>query len=302
MKYELNPPHGSARYLEALNRCFGGWGGQQEFDWYFNRSVAGRIADRFIIIDDGDEWIAGSGLSWRKLIDGSGRERLVGIMTGSWTLPSARGRGCFKTMIEASRARCTEIGAAWLLAFVTSENASRRSLEAAGALMIPTSYLWSLEGTLPNRSGALQLADRPSGGLEDWWRDHDALRGERAGFFYNDAAEWKSQFVDRPLGTELLEMPGVGRLIVEHHSVFDRVITVIANGEPQRLELEQAAYKRALLSGRRFFTFTSLIEYGAELREKCGLGGIDGYMVLLPAAEAKPEATGFWFVESGDRV
>ena len=103
MKIEAAPPSEDKRYLEALQSCFGGWGGETEFDWYFRRPFAGAVADRFVIADEG-EWIAGSAVSWRRLAEPDGTGRKVGIMTGSWTLPAARGRGCFAAIIEHSRA------------------------------------------------------------------------------------------------------------------------------------------------------------------------------------------------------
>jgi hypothetical protein len=121
-------------------------------------------------------------------------------------------------------------------------------------------------------------------------------------FSYPEQGEWADQFVHRPLGTELLEMPGVGRIILEKHPVFDRVMAAIPYREKGRLMLEQAACRRALARGRRFFTFSTVADHAAALRASCGLGGTPGFITLIPAAEEMPRNNEQWRVESGDRM
>ncbi|HYG46365.1 MAG TPA: hypothetical protein VD846_00345 [Allosphingosinicella sp.] len=302
MKIEPAPPDGDRRYLDALQSCFGGWGGETEFDWYFRRPFAGAVADRFVISDEG-EWIAGSAVTWRKLADAQGGERRVGIMTGSWTLPPARGRGCFGTIIEHSRQLCVERGADWLLAFVTRDNPSRRQLERAGSLMIPTDYLWSEEGAEAPESAADPLPLEPGPGLvEALWRRHSALGEGRMRFLYEDPATWAGQLLDRPLPTDLLRVEGAGEILVERHPVFDRILATVPLAAGDGIELARAVWGRALREGRRFFAFTSRPGEAAALRESFGLGGTAGFITLLPAASPMPEAGLPWSVESGDRV
>ena len=304
MRLDLNPEGADEHYLEALNSCFGGWGGQREFDWYFRRPFGGRVADRFVI-SEGGEWLAGSAVSWRRLMGADGVQRLVGIMTGSWTLPAARGRGCFRAMIDASRQRCVEEGAAWLLAFVTKDNGSRRLLQAAGSLMIPTHYLWSEEGAATFEMQAAlscRQVDPEPDRLESWWRQSAQLRGRHTHLFYEDAAAWTDQFIDRPLPTDLLEVERLGSVAIERHPVFDRVLASVPGRPELRLQLERAVHARALHNGRRFFTFTTSREHAAMLRETLDLGGLDGFITLLGAAEEAPNDQGIWAVESGDRV
>ena len=302
MKIEPAPPNEDRRYLAALQSCFGGWGGETEFDWYFRRPFAGAVADRFVIADEG-EWIAGSAVSWRRLAGPDGAERRVGIMTGSWTLPAARGRGCFAAIIEHSRQLCVERGADWMLAFVTRDNPSRRQLERAGSLMIPTDYLWSEEGSqAPAPAPEPRLLEPEPALLEALWRRHAELGQGRIRFLYEDRAAWAGQLVDRPLPTDLLRVEGLGEVLVERHTVFDRVLASVPLAPDQRLELARAVWARALRGGRRFFAFTSRPEEAAALREACGLGGIPGFITLLPVAAAAPDAGADWSVESGDRV
>jgi GNAT superfamily N-acetyltransferase len=302
LRIEPAPAGEDRRYLEALQSCFGGWGGETEFDWYFRRPFGGAVADRFVISDDG-EWIAGSAVSWRKLADAHGAERRVGIMTGSWTLPPARGRGCFSAIIEHSRALCVERGADWLLAFVTQDNPSRRQLERAGSLMIPTDYLWSEEGAEAPSSPASPATLRPEPALvEALWRRHAGLGQGRIRFLYENAEAWAGQLVDRPLPTDLLRVEGLGEVLVERHAVFDRILASVPLSPESRPELARAVWARALRSGRRFFAFTSRSEEAAALREALGLGGVPGFITVLPAAAPMPASGLPWSVESGDRV
>ena len=296
-------PEEDGRYLDALASCFGGWGGEREFDFYFRRPFDGAVADRFVISDEG-EWIAGSAVSWRSLADGEERPRRIGIMTGSWTLPPARGRGCFQTIIEHSRRLCVARGADWLLAFVTQDNASRRRLEAAGSLMIPSLYLWSPEGAAAPAEPGPELVEveADAGVAEDLWRRHAALGAGASRFRYRSAQIWADQFLRRPLPTVLLEAEGLGTLVIERHPVFDRLLSAIPRAPGHRIALERAAWSRALRSGRRFFAFTGDPAHAAALREACALDGNDGFITLLPAASAAPTEAGAWRVESGDRV
>ncbi|HEX6375645.1 MAG TPA: hypothetical protein VFZ91_07980 [Allosphingosinicella sp.] len=302
MRIEPARPDEDARYLAALTSCFDGWGGETEFDWYFRRPFAGRTADRFVVIDEG-EWIAGSAVSWRRLADSDGKERRVGIMTGSWTLPAARGRGCFKAIIDHSRQLCVERGADWLLAFVTRDNPSRRQLERAGSLMIPTDYLWSEEGAEAPEAGPEPRRIEPEPALlQTLWRRHAAQGGGTVRFLYEDPAAWAGQLVERPLPTDLLGVEGLGEVLVERHPVFDRILATVPLSPDRRLELARSTWARALRGGRRFFAFTSRPDEAEALRETCGLGGIPGFITLLPAAAPVPEADLPWSVESGDRV
>ena len=68
--------------------------------------------------------VAGSAVSYRRIRHG-GRELLAGIMTGSWTLPEARGRGAFGQAIEESRRLVASHGGEALLAFVEPDSRGR---------------------------------------------------------------------------------------------------------------------------------------------------------------------------------
>ena len=302
MKIESAAPQDDPHYLAALQSCFGGWGGEREFAWYFRRPFDGRVADRFVISEDG-EWIAGSAVTWRRLTDGGGTVRPVGVMTGSWTLPAARGRGCFKAIIDRSRQLAVQRGADWLLAFVTEDNASRRLLERAGSLMIPAYYLWSEEGTASTGVGAAaELVEPSAENVDRLWRLYAQQTAGTLRFSYPDADAWADQFVKRPLPVEILHFEKAGTAIVERHPIFDRILATVPLSADRNLDLAGAVHARALQAGRRFFAFTTCRAEAEALKTEYALGGTPGFITLLPAASEPPAAGLVWAVESGDRV
>ncbi|MFL6846179.1 MAG: hypothetical protein ACJ8ER_15020 [Allosphingosinicella sp.] len=298
MRVEHSPGDDN-RYLAALNQCFNGWGGEAEFGWYFGRPFEGRIADRFVLADE-EEWIAGSAVTWRRV---KGREgsHPVGIMTGSWTLPAARGKGCFARIIELSLERCRERGAAWLLAFVTEENKSRSVLEKAGSTMVPTAYIWSEEGASVEGAETLREDAADAALVVELWRGHEALRGSALHFAYDSAEAWRAQFIDRTNPTSILTDDRLGWVVIERAGMFDRVIASLPNAGADRLALERAVIARTIAAGRRFFTFTSDPDHKAALRALPGIGGVGGFLTILPVGEPVPAGRG-WLIESGDRV
>ena len=163
-------------YLAALNECFPGWGDEAMFSWCFERIMAGHSADLLEVRDDG-QLIAGSAISYRNVLLPGGEIVKAGIMTGSFTVPAARGRGLFSRMIDDSLAAIRRRESAMLLAFVTSTNGSCRRLAAAGATMVPSFYCRRAHGRVTPPV---------------WTNAEDAAR-----FVYTDD-EWSSQFVDRP--------------------------------------------------------------------------------------------------------
>lgn len=294
----------AARYLAGLNACFAGWGGEREYDLIFGRPFEGHLPERFVLTE-AEEWLAGSAVSWRSLARPDGGSAPVGIMTGSWTLPAARGRGCFARVIQLSREACVRRGAALLLAFVTETNASRRQLERAGSLMIPARYMWSPEGATLNEAGGDELQPiQPSEEVVAACHARQAeQRTEQIRFHYPSPDLWRLQFIDRVLPTELLSHPELGVVVVERHPEFDRLLTAIPHRADQWIDLAAATWRRALRAGRRFFAYSTDQDRWQALTERCALGGVDGFVTVLPGGEEVGEvAAARWTIESGDRL
>lgn len=141
---KINPEAYKEEYIKNLNACFNGWGGAKEYEWGFNRKVGEQTSDIMLIENDEDGVIAGSAVSYRRLSEKTASFD-IGIMTGSWTLPAARKKGCFTKMIHSSKDLCKDKNVPFLTAFVTAVNPSSRRLETEGSYMLPTWHLFSPE-------------------------------------------------------------------------------------------------------------------------------------------------------------
>ena len=297
-------------YLDGLNACFGGWGDRDQFAWVFERSSGSHPPDRMAIIDDG-EFLAGSGISYRLVGLPNGASMPVGIMTGSWTLPSARGRGIFTTIIEESRQRSEELGCGLLLAFVTHDNPSRRALERAGSALIPTWYVFGApEGMAP---AAATSEEAPPG--DEYGVAREAALSRFVRFHYPTPEAFGGQFLQRPTPVEVRRYPS-GIAIVERAADTDRVLS--HRSEVSRAALLEEIAADAAGHGRRLFQLTTCEGVPRYLEGK------PGFLTALVASEPdlraaldidspvpssaaladplRPHYLGPWFIEAGDRM
>ena len=279
------------RYLAALNTCFGGWGDRRRFDWCFTRDGARRRPD-ILQLESPRGPIAGSAVTYRTVRVECGVEVVAGIMTGSWTLPDARGAGAFTRLIAASREAVAAAGGTLLLAFVTAANPSRRRLDAAGAGMVPTWYCRSA-GTAGQRDDGLRavaaagIAQRPI-----------APTAVGACFCYT-GDDWQGQFVGRPDDVRLVQRPGRWTALVELAPGFARLLTLDAAPGDRPAAID-ALTAHARHEGRELFAFTMHADECALLRERGFVVG-DGFL----AVDVIGQAVGVprhWHVEHGDRM
>ncbi len=197
----LNPPGVERAYLEALQRHFAGWGGHAEFVWWFRRPVGAPAADLLVLTTGGDTLVAGAAVTYRRLGVGSERQELAGIVTGAWTAPQYRRRGCFSELIERARRVAGGRGATLLLAFCSAEQPARAPLAKAS---FAEAEGWHIPGgggeTPPDRR-----ARRPSNAdLHRWF--HENRVG--AGVDYPTVEIFAEQaLLNHPL-TRVAEAPG----------------------------------------------------------------------------------------------
>jgi hypothetical protein len=298
---EVNPPNMEAAYLSGLNRCFADWGGGREYRWEFAREVGAPPADLLVLRDAG-ALAAGSAVVYRTVRTGQG-DCIVGVMSGSWTLPEARGRGAFSRVIVESRRLVAEHGGAALIAFVTHDNASRRRLVAAGCREVPTHYLFSTPDT-PQPAGSPEV--RPGQlDLESLYRAHlqwvDGVAG--AHLVYPSAAVWAGQFLERPLPVERVSVSGC-QALVERSRTADRVLWLVGSEPGPALA---GLLGRALGAGRQLFLF-SVEARVAEAATGLGMEMKPGSITVLPASgdPAAPIVPGElaqqWRIQGGDRA
>jgi hypothetical protein len=303
----LRDPEDADRYLSGLRDCFSEWGGKAEWRWVFDRDAGGGPGTRLVVADESGGWIAGSGISWR-MVAGLG---FVGIMTGSWTRPEARGRGCFTTLVRESSAVVAERGGLALLSFVTESNASRRRLEASGALMIPTTYGRSSAPFLGPSASLVEENPTPSV-QEELVSLQARCAVDGRTFQYPAPSQILDQYLHRPTPVTVYHHLTTGGLVLlERRRDTDHLIFAAARGEDP-LKLSSfwsglAAWSGA--QGRKFFGFASDPAQRQAIAQS-GLDEVVGFLAVnAPSANRTMDpgplrnpASPVWALQSGDRM
>ncbi|HJL16247.1 MAG TPA: hypothetical protein RMH99_11360 [Sandaracinaceae bacterium LLY-WYZ-13_1] len=264
--------------------------------------MGGPKADQ-LVLWEGDTLLAGSGVSYRTVRRTDGATTRVGIMTGSWTLPAARRRGCFSRIIDESCRLVRQRDGELLTAFVTADNASRRRLEQAGSAMMPTSYC------------VLQAPDAPTGGpfeAEEMDPGHASglvracLEAESSGwahFAFETPAQWEGQILARPRRTTVLRLGDGGFAVLEERPTADSVLVLTGRTkhDVERALAELRARSASL--GRALVYFTSRDDR-ATAAEDLGFERRPGFFTLLDAdTRGRPEPLDErWSIQSGDRM
>jgi GNAT superfamily N-acetyltransferase len=260
---ELDP----SEYLDGANAAFGtlggaafgSWGDPALFAWAFRDDA------EILLLDDArGRSLAGTGVTFRTLRNG----KRAAIMTGSWTLPEARGQGAFSSLVRATREIAAERDGV-MLGFVRGENPSARGLATAGAVMWPAFYC---------RSTAAPAL--PAVELEPLDPDPSLFSSS----FVYTPDQWRAQFLGRPKAR--IECLGVGNewaAIIESAVEFDRVHAV-----SDAAALPQLA-ARAHAAGRRLFWYTT-----RPPTMTCEW--TDGFLASLPDVAIE------WDLQNGDRM
>jgi ribosomal protein S18 acetylase RimI-like enzyme len=200
----LNPENYKNTYLEYLNQCFPNWGNTTTYDWIFERTVGQKQSDILIIKDENNQVIAGSAVTYRVLKTTNGSQVDFGIMTGSWTLPEARGKGCFSQMIEESKRICFAKEVPFLTAFVTESNASYRRLRDAGFYCKTADNVFSND-TFFVANADFSTLETVAVDLKLLFEKHTNFSSNNNGFLYNKVA-FEGQFIKRLTPTECIKV------------------------------------------------------------------------------------------------
>jgi hypothetical protein len=301
LEVDINPSGVEDAYLAGLNRSFGQWGDRSAYTWDFEREVGARVADLIVLRDHG-VIVAGSAISYR-MVRYRNVDLLVGVMTGSWTLPEARGRGAFSQVIHESRCLVATRGGGALIAFVTQDNASRRRLVAAGCLEVPTWYVASNAET-PAPAEA-PVVEPSSSTVDELFRAYERWQREDTGAYvvYPSVDVWTSQYLDRPLPVERLTAAGC-TCLVERAAAADRVLWIDG---PEPSSGVAALLARAVATGRQLFVFSvqpHLARAGVALGMVAKPGSITVLDVPRTPADGPERATlpAEWRLQGGDRA
>jgi hypothetical protein len=323
MEIQIRPP-ASEPTLRYLNACFPGWGDQQMFDWAFSRQMHGQPPTDYILLSEDGETLAGSGVSYREVLLPNDAAITVGIMTGSWTLPAARGRGFFSRMIEESIKITAARKGALLIAYVTADNPSCRALLKSGAAAFPTSYF-----SRQPEAGAVAASDEtlaevtniPDQLIARWRQQYVGF----ARFGYQAADDWRSQFLYRPSRPRVLARNADEFAMIDEHGDTDRIVAYLGAQSKFPSGLLRAVFSRAASRGKKMFAFSS----DADLSELCLASGfaerpgfltvnVADWQLLASALRVKdqppgnsnalvadpqsPWFIGTWRLQSGDRM
>jgi len=300
MIYETNHPLSKENYLHGLNKCFPGWGDETTFNWFYRNASFPR-AD-MITASRGGNYVAGSSVVYRTLQVNS-TPHLVGIMSGSWTLPEARKQGCFTEMIRISKSLCEDKKAIALLAYVTEANPSRRRIESEGSCLIPSVYAVS-EGIFGTPSVGVSFQNEFSDQFVSTL--HKTAPDHSISFTYQTEKEFYKQFIDRPLPVLGFQLPCGACGIIEKAGDTDRVLCLKTSHFKQRLN---AMNQLRFLSARnqRNFFFYATANDDLRIAKELGMTLLPGFITVSPSKTAgKDLLTAIkrtpWNVQSGDRV
>lgn len=217
-KVIINPVHFKTNYIGYLNQCFNNWGNEVQYSWAFERKVGNYSSDIIVLANEEDEIIAGSGLSFRNIKTDQDETIDIAIFTGSWTLPNARGRGCFTQIIEVFEKICFEKRIPYLTAFVTESNGSYRRFKDLNYYCLEANNFLSQEVPFDNVNDfSLDFFndDFPVDFFKIYYEN-----GIGKTIFQYEENEFKGQYLNRVTATSVLKIEENYFLVEENETTF----------------------------------------------------------------------------------
>lgn len=275
----INPENYKKEFLQNLDICFKGWGGEKRYDWVFERKVGKFSPEIGIIENDEDGAIAGTGYTYR-VMKSNGSLTNFGIVSGSWTLPAARRKGCLTKMVETGRDQCKDKGLPFITAFMTDTNPSSRRLRSLGANMISAYHLFSPGIPFENISGSLPEELEQKEDLTKKVYDRMMVSQAETTFFYYSLEEFEKQYITRLNGTTILRL-GEDFVILEKG--VNEVKVILMTYANRRGFLENVKkVSNWCLKNRKLKAFFFTVD--ESLKEECldlGFESILGYFTIL---------------------
>ncbi|MBR0829718.1 hypothetical protein JQ596_29715 [Bradyrhizobium manausense] len=196
MKISINPAGFEAEHLSALNRSFGNWGEAGRLRWCFARTSSPLPAD-VVVAELNGTAIAGTGISYRRLMTSSGRTMLAGIFTAAWSFPIKSARGAYMHVMAEATRRIAERGGAVALGFMPQNKSSGHQLLRAGAMAATTAYVSMSGRSHGERSSGLKPCLLTSALVEELFRRANKRAEGGLKFVYSDIDEFVDQFLER---------------------------------------------------------------------------------------------------------
>lgn len=301
-KITINPENYQAAYIKYINECFNGWGQDKEYSWAFNRKIGDKSSDIMIIKNEEDEVIAGSAVTYRKLKAPQGNTIDIAIMTGSWTLPKARGKGCFSKIIDLSKELAAKKEVPYLTAFVTESNASFRRLRDAGSELLPTSLLFSPEEPFAIADTLeVKAMEDSEEVVADIYSRFKHLHRNTLSYDYTPE-EFYLQYIARPKKVEILKIGHEYAVVEETHNVI-RPMLVTYDSLDQFEKMVQSLTNWALDNRSKKLLLFSTKKEVMDRCESLGFENMQGYFTILSTSEeADPQALMQLSINMGDKM
>ena len=298
----INPDNYQTEYIKYINECFNGWGQDKEYSWAFNRMVGDKASDIMIIKNEEDEVIAGSAVTYRKLKASQGKSIDIAIMTGSWTLPKARGKGCFSKIIDLSKELAAKKQVPYLTAFVTESNASFRRLRDAGSELLPTSLLFSPEEPYEHaETEEIKILEDTGEIVDDIYSRFKNLHRNTLSYDYAPE-EFYLQYIARPKKVEILKIGHEYAVVEETHNVI-RPMLVTYDNLDQFEKMIQSLTNWALKNRSKKLLLFSTKKEVMERCEMLGFENMQGYFTILSTSEeADPQELMQLSINMGDKM
>jgi len=278
----INPKDYEDKYIYYLNLCFTNWGTDKDYNWVFNRTVGDKSSDIIIIRNEDNDVIAGSGISYRKLKTENNNTIDIGIMTGSWTLPKARGKGCFSKMIAISKDICNQKGVPFLTAFVMESNPSFRRLSDAGSLLIPTCHFFSKEVSYPD-TGNISVVKEKSQIKSEIYYKFKKSQNDYLNFHYT-TEEFFQQYINRIKNIELLKIGNDYAIIEETESIIKVLFTTYDSLSSFENNIKSIANWGLQNKSKKLFIFSTKEDI-TEVLKNLEFENLSGYYTVLSTSK-----------------
>jgi len=256
-------------FVEKRNDAYGSRGNVDSFHNFLGRKLFDTPSAEVMVFSENKTYIAGSAVVYRKLHINNA-DCLVGIMSGSWTSPENRGQGLFSKIIDASKQCVRAHQGDFLTAFVTSTNASYGRLKAAGAIEIPSYYIFHENFDDTNKNVDFEI-------VEDC--DFRSIYEKNQSSFVYSFPDFCSQYLDK--NKTCLRIANEYVLISETFNAYK--VDLLTYGNIDSLEAVISGlinYKNAKGS-KKLFLFSTDIDF-ANLCTSLGCSILNGYFMMIP--------------------
>jgi len=243
VKLSINPAGFEAEHVAALNRSFGDWGDTRRWRWCFARSSSPEPAD-IIVAELNGVAIAGTGISYRRLMTPNGGTWLAGVLTAAWSFPVKSARGAYMHVMAEATRRIAERGAAVALGFMPQNKSSGHQLLRAGAMAAATAYVSMPRHWNCKVQGTLKPCASTSALIEELFRRVNRRAEDGLRFVYFDVDDFAGQFLERPRPVELFADARDSYFIFErlpHAMNLLAVLPADGDASPSRQHFAEAA-------------------------------------------------------------